>query len=99
MGFMDKVKQAAQDVTSEAKKATGQAQDKIEEAKLKKKMNETAQQLGWLTYRERTQGTPSGSDADRLVSEISALEQKLASPAGETPTQPEPGGTAPDSTP
>jgi hypothetical protein len=94
---MDKMKQAAQDVASEAKKATGQAQDKIEEAQVKKKMNEAAQQLGWLTYRERTKGAPAGPDADRLVSEISALEAQLAS-EGRTPPQSETGPTAPDST-
>lgn len=97
MGFMDKMKQAAQDVASEAKKATGQAQGKIEEAQVKKKMNEAAQQLGWLTYRERTQGAPGGADADRLVSEISAFEAQLASEAGQTPSPTEPGGTT-DST-
>ncbi len=84
MGFMDKMKQAAQDVATEAKKATSQAQEKIEGTQVKKKMNEAAQQLGWLTYRERTQGTPAGADADRLISEISALERQLAE-ASETP--------------
>jgi hypothetical protein len=95
MGFMDKVKQAAQDVASEAKKATSQAQDKIEEAQTKKKMNEAAQQLGWLAYRERAQGTPAGADADRLISEISSLEQQLASEASETQSQADTGETSP----
>jgi len=97
MGFMDKVKQAAQDVATEAKKATSQAQEKLEETQIKKKMNEAAQQLGWVTYRERTQGEAPGADADRLVSEISALEQQLAE-AGKTPAPPDPGATghAPD---
>jgi polyhydroxyalkanoate synthesis regulator phasin len=102
MGFMDKVKQAAQDVASEAKKATGQAQEKLEGAQVKKKMNDAAQQLGWLTYRERTKGTAAGADADRLIAEISALEQQLASEAGEASTQAGPSGTGqtpPDSTP
>jgi hypothetical protein len=36
MGFMDKMKQAAQDLVTEAKKATAHAQDKIEEPQIKR---------------------------------------------------------------
>ena len=77
MGFMDKMKSAAQDVSQQAKKATSQAQTKMEEGQVKKKMDETAKNLGYLYYRERTQGTPAGSEADTHVSELQGLEQKL----------------------
>lgn len=78
MGFMDKVKSAAQDVTTQAKKATSQAQTKMEEGQVRKKMDESAKQLGYLIYRERTQGTPAGSDADTRVSEIQGFEAKIS---------------------
>ena len=105
MGFMDKVKAATQDVAAQAKTATASAQTKMEQAQLRKKMDESAKQLGYLVYRERTQGTPSGGDADSLVSEIASYEAAIAEaaradesgPAGTTqPTAPtpEPGGVA-----
>ena len=59
MGFMDKMKAAAQDAAGQAKKATAQAQKKMEEAKVRKKMDESAKKLGYLIYRERTEGTPA----------------------------------------
>ena len=42
MGFMDKVKSAAQDAATQAKAATSQAQSKIEETQTKKKMDDVA---------------------------------------------------------
>ncbi len=78
MGFMDKVKSAAQDVTKEAKKATATAQSKVEQGQLRKKMDEAAKKLGYLVYRERSQGTPAGAEADQLVSEIAGFEAELA---------------------
>ena len=96
MGFMDKVKSAAQDAATQAKTATGQAQAKMEQAQLTKQLNERAQQLGHLIYAERTQGTPAGPDADRLVSEMTELKAKIVA-EGAPAAQPEPGAapTAP----
>jgi hypothetical protein len=94
MGFMDKVKSAAQDVTKEAKKATAGAQQKMEQAQVRKKMDENAKQLGYLVYGERAKGTPAGAEADRIVSELSGLEAQLetAAPGDEAPAAP--GGPA-----
>jgi hypothetical protein len=97
VGFMDKVKAAAQDVAKETKKAAAHAQDKVGEAQTKKKMNDLAEQLGWLMYRERTEGTPGGADADGIVAEISALKAQLdaeqpASPEGAPPEGGSPAG-------
>lgn len=85
MGFMDKVKTAAQDVARETKKAAAGTQEKIEQAQTKKKMNDAAEKLGWLVYRERTQGTPAGTEADTLVDEIKSLEASLEAPPPEPP--------------
>ena len=90
MGFMDKVKSAAQDAATQAKTATGQAQAKMEQAQLTKQLNERAQQLGHFVYAERTQGTPAGADADRLVSEMTELKAKILA-EGAAAAQPQPG--------
>ena len=78
MGFMDKVKAAAQDVASEAKKATSTAQTKIEQSQTRKKIDDLAKQLGYLVYREKTQGTPAGTDADKFIADMKSLEEQLA---------------------
>jgi hypothetical protein len=78
MGFMDKVKAAAQDVAAEAKQATAKAQTKMEQTQTRKKIDDLAKQLGYLVFREKTQGTPAGADADGLVAEMRALEEQLA---------------------
>ena len=97
MGFMDKVKSAAQDAATQAKAATSQAQSKIEETQTKKKMDDVAKQLGYQIYAERTQGTPA-ADADRLVEEMKGLEAALAAasqPQAQTPAPPPPDAGAP----
>jgi hypothetical protein len=106
MGFMDKVKAAAQDVATEAKKATAQGKTRLDELQTKKKMDDAAKALGYLIHAERTKGTPAGPEADRLSAEITQLEAELAAqhaaegPAGPAPSgyvapQPQPGQTAP----
>ena len=80
MGFMDKVKAAAQDAATQAKTATGQAQTKLEQAQIKKKFNDTAELVGHAIYAERVKGTPS-SDVDRLLAEMKELEAKLEAEA------------------
>ena len=77
MGFMDKMKAAAQDAATQAKKATSSAQTKMEEGQVRKKMDESAKKLGYLFYRERTQGTPAGAEADTTIAEIQGFEQKI----------------------
>ena len=96
MGFMDKVKSAAQDAATQAKAATSQAQSKIEETQTRKKMDDVAKQLGYVIYAERTQGTPA-VDADRLINEMKGFEAALAAaaqPAADAAT-PAPTETAP----
>jgi membrane protein involved in colicin uptake len=82
MGLMDKVKAQAQNVAAEAKKATAQAQGKVGQMQLRKKADEAAKQLGYLVHKERTGGAAGGSDADRLVAEITDLERQMAEEEG-----------------
>jgi hypothetical protein len=106
MGFMDKVKAAAQDVTTQAKSATSSAQSKMEEGKLRKQADEAAKKLGWEIYGERSQGTPA-ANADALVAEIQGLEGQIAAiqqqvaaePAQQTPVEPSAPGPGPAQAP
>ena len=86
MSFLDKVKQTATQVASDAKKGAAQIQDKIEQGQTRKKADEAARKLGYLIVKERTEGAPAGEEAERLVKEIVSLEEQLAretSPEGE----------------
>lgn len=84
MGFLDKVKAVATDAATAAKKGTAQIQGKLEVGQLRKKADESAKQLGYLIVRERTDGTPAGGEADRLVAEIVALEAQIEAEQAET---------------
>jgi hypothetical protein len=81
MGLTEKLRERAQELATEAKKATSQAQGKLEEVTLRRRMDDAARQLGYLVYRERTQGTPAGSDADALVNRMRETDDALASHA------------------
>ena len=101
MGLKDRVKERAQELASEARKATTQAQGKLEETVLRRRMDDAARRLGYLVFRERTQGTPAASDADALVDEMRTLDEGLTrhrmgvpENAGD-PGAPESSGSAP----
>jgi hypothetical protein len=91
MGLMDRLKETAQELATETKKATVQAQGKLSEVALRRRMDDAAKQLGYLVYRERAKGTPASSDADTLVSQMRALDDEIAAqqeagaPTGGTP--------------
>jgi len=108
MGFLDKVKSAAQDVAQEAKKATATGKSKMEQSQIRKKINDAAEKLGYLIYKEKTQGTPAGAEVDQLVAEMTSLEAQLqeeaasqeaaAAPETATETAAAPPDTPPAST-
>jgi hypothetical protein len=79
MSLMDKMKAAAKDAASAAKKGAAAAKDKAGDALLRRKADDAAQKIGYLIYREKTQGaTPGVGEIDRLVEEIASLEAKIA---------------------
>lgn len=84
MGFMDKLKTAAQEVAVEARKMGVQAQGKLSEAQLKRKMDDSARLLGYLYHQERTRGGALGDEADALVHTISELEVQIAQTVADT---------------
>ena len=69
MGFLDKAKEKAGHLA-------GQAKDKIEDVKEKRKADDLLDDLGRIVYRQRTErGEPGDEDEiDRLVSGLRTLE-------------------------
>ncbi len=69
MGFLDKAKEKAGHLA-------GQAKDKIEDVKEKRKVDDLLDDLGRIVYRQRTErGEPGDEDEiGRLVSELRTLE-------------------------
>jgi hypothetical protein len=96
MGLMDRLQGTAQDVADKARKAGIQAQGKLTEVQLRRRMDDAARQLGYLVFRERTLGTPAGSDADTLVEQIRDLEEQIRRQHEETRAATKPGPTAPE---
>ena len=84
MEFMEKLKSAAQEVVVGARKMGVQAQGKISEAQLKRKMDDSARMLGYLYHQERTRGGALGDEADALVHAISELEVQIAQAVADT---------------
>jgi len=98
--FMDKVKQAAGGVAEATKKGAATAQTKAKVHGLRGKADEAAQKLGYLVHRERSGGEAAGTEADELVTQITAFEAEIA----ELQTEPEEGaegeeGAGDDGTP
>jgi hypothetical protein len=85
MGLMDKLKEAAQEGAEVAKKGMTVAKERVDDVQARRKADDLAKQLGYLIVRERTQGSPS-EEADRLVSEITKLEESIAA-EGAAPTE------------
>ena len=83
MGLMDKIKTVAQDVTTQTKDLAATAQVKVDETKLGRERDKAAKELGYLVYRERTEGTPAGSQADSLVSTIADLDARISAAAAQ----------------
>ena len=77
MGFMDKIKEASQTVAEQTKKATAQGKEKLGDMQAKKKMDGAAEKIGYLIYREKTEGTPAGSEVDTLVQEMKTLQAQI----------------------
>ena len=90
MGFMDKIREAAQDVATEAKKATAQGKTKLDQIQTRKKADDAARRLGYLIHAERTKGTAAGPEVDRLVAEITQAQAEIAEAetAGRAPATP-----------
>ncbi|MGQ0823903.1 MAG: hypothetical protein ACT4OX_02540 [Actinomycetota bacterium] len=79
MGFLDKVKDAAGKAADSAKHATAVGKEKIEDAKLKKKIGELLEEIGALVVEQRRGEAAADADAqiDAKVAEIAELEKQI----------------------
>src|SRR3954470_5198010 len=90
MGFLDKVKNTAQQVAEKAQEGAKQGQEKIQEARAKRSADAVLKDLGTVLYLDRTgRGTPQlTAEVERLTAELRDMEDKgtvieppVASPA------------------
>jgi hypothetical protein len=86
MGFLDKVKDAAGKAADQAKHATAVGKEKIEDARLQKKINELCEQIGALVVAQRRGEAPDAdAQIDAKVAEIVELEAQIEANAVEKP--------------
>ncbi len=97
MGLLDKVKDAAGKAAEGAKHATAVGKEKIEDARLQKKVNELCEEIGRIVLAQRRGEAAADADAqiDAKVAEIGDLERQIeendvskddgGAPAAETP--------------
>lgn len=79
MGFLDKVKETAGKAADQAKHATAVGKEKIEDARLQKKVNDLCQEIGELIVAQRRNEAPEDAPAqiDAKVAEIAELEKQM----------------------
>jgi hypothetical protein len=79
MGFLDKVKDAAGKGLDQAKHATAVGKEKIEDARLQKKINDLCQEIGALVVAQRRNEAPEDAAAqiDAKVAEIADVEKQM----------------------
>ena len=95
MGFLDKAKEKATHLA-------GQAKEKIDDVKEKRKADDLLDDLGRILYRQRTDRGEPGDEAEivRLVAELRVLEDDgtelvAAAAAADTSSPPPPPAPAP----
>ena len=79
MGFLDKVKDAAGKAADQAKHATAVGKEKLEDARLQKKINELCEEIGALVVAQRRNEAPDDANAqiDAKVAEIADIERQM----------------------
>jgi hypothetical protein len=82
MGFLDKAKEKATQLA-------GQAKEKIDDVKEKRKADDLLDDLGRILYRQRTDRGEAGDEAEieRLVAELRALEADGTDIIGAAPAE------------
>jgi len=95
MGLLDKVKDVAGKAAEGAKHATAVGKEKIEDARLRKKITELCEEIGRIVIAQRRGEAAADSDAqiDAKVAEIGDLERQIEendvdkSDSGDEPTE------------
>ena len=78
MGLLDKAKEMAGQGAEAAKKAADAAKEKADDLQAKRKADDLAKQLGYLIVRARSEGADTGTESERLIDEIVALQKEMA---------------------
>lgn len=80
MGLLDKVKDVAGKAAEGAKHATAVGKEKIEDARLQKKITELCEEIGRIVVSQRSGEAAADADAqiDAKVAEIADLERQIA---------------------
>jgi hypothetical protein len=80
VGLLDKAKDAAKTVGDKAQEGIKAGQEKLDESKTKRKIEDLKEELGGIVYGQRTgAATPDAeTEITRIVGEISELEAALA---------------------
>jgi hypothetical protein len=91
MGFLDKMKETAGKAADQAKHATAVGKEKVEDTRLKKKINDLCQEIGALVVAQKRGEAPDDADTqiDAKVAEIADLEKQID--ANNVSSGPEPG--------
>jgi hypothetical protein len=79
VGFLDKMKDAATKAADQAKHATNVGKEKLEDVRLKKKIDELCEQIGYLVVAQKRNEAPADVDAqiDAKIAEIAELEKQM----------------------
>jgi hypothetical protein len=79
VGILDKVKETAGKAAEQAKHATAVGKEKLEDARIQKKINELCEEIGALVVAQRRGEAPDDANAqiDAKVTEIGELEQQM----------------------
>src|SRR4051812_25562068 len=87
MGLLDKVKETAGKAADSAKHATAVGKEKIEDARLQKKIKDLCEEIGTLVVAQRRNEAAPDADAqiDAKVAEIADLEKQIEANAVEKP--------------
>ncbi|MEP6476728.1 MAG: hypothetical protein ABJC60_05595 [Actinomycetota bacterium] len=78
MGLLDKAKEMAGQGAEAAKKAAEVAKVKAGDMQARRRADDLAQQLGYLTVRQRTEALDAGAEPQRLIDGIVAIQTELA---------------------
>ena len=83
MSLLDKAKEAAKTVGEKAQEGIKAGQEKLDEAKTKRRINELKEELGGIVYAQRSGAPPADAEAEitRIVAEITEAEAALAAEA------------------
>jgi hypothetical protein len=78
MGFLDKVKETAGKAAEQAKHATAVGKEKLDDARLQKKINDLCQEIGALVVAQKRGEAPDAqTQIDAKIAEIGEIEKQM----------------------